>query len=61
MQEQNTEAIGALTRSTQGLVEAWQAADGAIKVGSAVGRFVKWASGLAVVGVAVTWAIEKLS
>ena len=67
VQESNTSAITNLTaviaqqsESTHDMVEAWNAAHGAIKVGSALGRFVKWLSGLAVIGVAVTWLLEHL-
>ena len=56
--EENNKSIKALTESTEGLVEAWQAANGAVKVGAALGKFVKWASGLAVVGGFFTYIIQ---
>ena len=42
----NTEAINRLSESTQGLVEAWTTA-------SSVAKFVRWASGLVVGGLAL--------
>jgi hypothetical protein len=42
--------------NTKGLVEAWQAASGAIKVISAIGTFIKWFSGLAIAA-AMLWAL----
>ena len=61
LQEQNAKSITALAESTKDLVEAWKAADGAIKVGAAFGRFVKWLTGIAIVGIGVSWLIEKVS
>lgn len=51
----NTDSIGDLTKATAGIVEVYTASQGAIKVGSALGRFVKWLTGLAVVGVGFKW------
>jgi len=62
-QERNTESIRELTESTKGiagLLEAWTATQGAIKVGGAVAEFIKWAAGVAVVGSAVAWLLERL-
>jgi hypothetical protein len=42
--------------NTKGLVEAWQAAKGAIKVIHVVGTIIKWLSALAVAGT-VLWAL----
>lgn len=53
--QQNAEAIGQLAAATAGVIEVYNASQGAIKVGAAFGRFVKWLSGLAVLGVAVKW------
>ena len=63
-QERNTESIRELTESTRGiagLLEAWTATQGAIKVGSAMAEFIKWAAGVAVVGTAVAWVLERLA
>lgn len=51
----NTDSIGDLTKATAGIVEVYTASQGAIKVGSVLGRFVKWLTGLAVVGVGFKW------
>ena len=59
-QNVNTKAITDLTKATAGIVEVYQAGQGAIKVGSALGRFLKWASGLAVIGIAVKWMWSHL-
>jgi hypothetical protein len=54
----NTDSISDLTKATAGIIDVYQASTGAIKVGTAVGRFVKWAMGLAVVGVGFKWVWE---
>lgn len=59
MQRKNTEAITQLTDSTKDLVNVWQAADGTMKSLSALGRFVKWLSGFAVIGVIASY-VSKL-
>ena len=51
----NTESIGRLTEATAGIVEVYSASQGAIKVGTVIGKFVKWITGLAVVGVGFKW------
>ena len=56
----NTDSIGQLTAATAGIVEVYTASQGAIKVGSALGRFVKWLTGLAVVGVGFKWVWDHL-
>jgi hypothetical protein len=56
----NAEAIGQLTAATAGVIEVYNASQGAIKVGSTIGKFVKWLSGFAVVGVAATWVWKHL-
>ena len=56
----NTESIGELTKATTGVVEVYLASQGAIKVGTAVGRFVKWCTGLAVVGIGFKWVWDQL-
>lgn len=67
-QERNTECIKDLTQSTKELTEstrdiisAWDAANGTVKTLSALGKFVKWLSGFAVVGVAIDWVIKHLN
>lgn len=50
-QRQNTEAITALTRSTEGLIEAWNTANG-------VAKFIKWASGI-IAAVVAAWTYFK--
>ena len=57
---QNAEAIGQLTAATAGVIEVYNASQGAIKVGTALGRFVKWLSGFAVVGAAAVWVWKHL-
>lgn len=59
LQEQNAEAIFKLTESTQGLVEAWEATSGAIKVGKVLSSFVKWLLTISVIGGFVAWILEK--
>lgn len=59
-QNKNTEAIGELTKATAGVIEVYTASQGAIKVGSAVGRFVKWLSSIAIIGVGFKWVWDHL-
>lgn len=66
-QESNTEQIKELvtsnkelSESTRDVVAVWQAADGTIKTFSAIGKFVKWLSGFAVVGVAIKWIADHV-
>ena len=59
-QAQNTEAINSLAESTKGLVDAWQAANGVVKVGAALGSFAKWAAGIAVFGTFFTFIFDKV-
>lgn len=53
-QQLNTEALNNLAVSTAGLIEAWGAAEGALKVGAAFGRFIKWSAGFAVLAGALS-------
>lgn len=55
------EAVRNLTEATRGLLEAWEAVGGAVKVGSALGSFIKWLSGFAVIGGAVAWVVSMFS
>ena len=57
-QERNTQSIKELTEATRDIVNVWQAADGTIKTMSVFGKFVKWLSGFAVIGVAVKWLFD---
>ena len=54
----NAESIENLATSTHDMVEAWNNTNGAIKVGAAIGQFLKWVSGFAVVGYFIAWAVE---
>jgi len=56
----NSDSIGQLTAATAGIVEVYVASQGAIKVGTTVGRFVKWCTGLAIVGVGFKWVWDHL-
>lgn len=49
----NMEAIAALTKSTQGVVDAWSAANNFQK-------FIKWLSGFAVIGAIISWFITEI-
>jgi hypothetical protein len=53
--------VTAQVESTKDMIDAWNAANGAIKVGKTLSRFIKWASSLAVVGVGFVWLFDKLS
>lgn len=55
IQTENTEAVKDLSRNTKDIVEAWQAAEGVVKFGSTLGKFVKWLSGFAVLGGILHW------
>lgn len=58
-QRLNTDAITALTLSTQGLVDAWQAANATVKVASAIGRAFKWFAGIALIGGSLVTLIKS--
>jgi hypothetical protein len=53
-QKINTVAIADLTLSTQGLVDAWSAAN-------TFQKFVKWISGFTIVAAAIAWLSVKLN
>lgn len=57
-QERNTRSIESLSASTRGMVEVWEAANGTVKVLSALGSFVKWLSGFAIIGGMITWIVQ---
>ena len=67
VQETNTKVMGELTTTmaaqvdaTKDILEAWEAANGAIKVGGWLVSFLKWCSGLAVIGVGASWILDHL-
>lgn len=45
-QRDNTEAITLLASKTGDMIEAWEAANGAIKIANTLGNLLKWAAGL---------------
>ena len=57
--EKNSESIGELAASTKDIIEIYQAANGAIKVGITFGKFVKWVTQIAVIGVAIKWLLDN--
>ena len=58
--EELSSSVQDYVKSTQGLVEAWQAANGAVKVGTALGKFLTWLTKFAIIGAAATWIAHKL-
>lgn len=57
-----TESTKALTDSTKDIVSAWQAANGTVKTMSKLGQFIKWVSGIVVLGaIAYKWIIDHYS
>jgi hypothetical protein len=57
-QEQNTDSIKDLITSTEDLLGAWRAANGAVKVGAAISKFVKWVGSFAVLAAIGAWIID---
>lgn len=55
-----TTAVSAQVESTKDIIDAWNAANGAIKVGRTVSRFLKWLSGFAFIGVGAVWLLDYL-
>ena len=55
--KETAEAVRNLTEATRGLLDAWQALGGAVRVGAAVGNFLKWLSGFAVLGAIIAWFV----
>ena len=47
-----------LHASTKDIVRAWDTTTSVVTAGGMVGRFVKWLSGFAVVGIIAQWVIE---
>lgn len=66
-QQQTNDSIDKLVKctsdlheSTKGVVEAWETGTGVIKFGGAVGRFIKWLAGFAVLGGVISWLTNHL-
>jgi len=59
-QEANRDRIDRLCHSTESLVVAWEALGGAVKLGIWVGRFLKWAGGLAIISSALAWTTKHI-
>lgn len=57
-QEANAVAINRLAESSSDLLSAWEAATGTVKVLSAIGKFIKWLSGFAIIGAFITWIVQ---
>ena len=57
--ESNNKAITELSDNTEGLLNAWVAVNGAVKTGVVIGRFIKWATGLSIVGVLFAYVAQK--
>lgn len=53
----NNFSIQDISNNTADLVNAWNDMHGAVRIGSALGKFLKWASGLAFVG----WIFIEIS
>lgn len=61
--ENLTKIVEKQSSETRDLIEAWTAVQGTVRFGSALGKFIKWASGLAIVGwifVELTKHIDKI-
>ena len=54
-QQANLAAIKDLSEKTHGMVEAWDAAQGAVRVGATLGKLAKWISGFAVGAAALSY------
>lgn len=55
-----TTATNQLAERLYGILNAWEAMIGAIKVGATVGQFVKWLAIVSVVGAGITYFINHL-
>lgn len=53
--QENRSQIDDICSSTRDLLAAWETMGGAIKFGVAVGGFLKWLAGFAIVGAAINW------
>lgn len=54
---ENTEKLETLSKDSRDLIDAWRAANGAVKVAAALGNAFKWLSGLAIIG----WVITEMT
>jgi len=57
-QEENNRQISHLVESTSGLIDAWKAATGAVKVLSTVGEIAKWLASFAVFVAIYHWWVS---
>lgn len=55
LQERNAEQIEQLTKSTEGMVDAWQVATGGMRFFVILGQFAKWLAGFAVFVAIAQW------
>jgi len=55
----NTETMQELNANTATLVQAWADAESVVRVGSKLGKLVKWLSGLAFIGVIFAALVDK--
>lgn len=46
--------------STKDIVEAWNTGTSVVKFGGIMGRFIKWLTGLTVIGGGIAWLINYL-
>ena len=56
--QRNTEAIEKLTKDTEGLVEAWKASEGALKIARAIGKFMMWLTAVSTPIIAIIYWIK---
>ena len=54
-QQESIDAVRELSEKTHDMVEAWEAAEGVVKAGATLGKFVKWLSGFAMLGGILHW------
>lgn len=52
---ENEVKIDTLCQNTESLVEAWETLGGAVRFGTAIGKFVKWLGGFAVIIGIIDW------
>ncbi len=49
-----------LHASSRDVIAAWETGQSVVRAGSLLGRFVKWLTGLAAIGVIIAWLVERL-
>lgn len=59
-QELNTKTVTELTESTRDLISAWNDVNGAVRTLASIGKFTKWISGFALLGVTIDWVVEAI-